>query len=438
MKNTIKAILFLILALVTVSFVSSAVIDFGIKSVEFDGVVVNPNDASTNLNIERGTTLPVTVIVQGSANGKIAYDTRVRVELGGYEYSTVEAVSDIFEVAPNNTYKKTLRLKLPSDMEASKKYNITVEVYDGTQHIVQNYPLTVKETRHLLNIYDVILNPFSNVQAGQPFFVTVRVENMGDNVEDSIRVTASMPQLGIQTSEFVDQLIRAADKDQYNNIYSKNDAATTNQLMLVIPEDAKEGDYTLEVKLNYNRGYGNTFESDAGDVKTYKVHVKGTKETTAVASSVLVNVDNMNQKATAGQGSVYKVSVANLGKEAQTYTVEVLGVGSFGTSRVDPQAVIVAADKQADVNVYVSPAENVEGLKSFTVKVKDAAGNVLSEKALTLDVVKTQVVGFESFKKVLEFGFVALLIILVILGIVLVAKRLGGKEEATEGQTYYQ
>jgi hypothetical protein len=435
MKNTIKTLLVLILALVSVTMVAAA--DFSVDRVDVDGVTVSSTGKA--IYVERGTTVPVTVYMSGSPTGKIAYDARVQAYVGGYEYGKVEDVSDIFEVVPNVSYKKTLRLKIPSDMKATDKYTLNVEIFDDDQSTKRTYTLFVKEARHLVSLYDVIVNPVSNVQAGQPLFVTVRVENMGDNVEDSIKITASMPKLGIEASEYVDQLVRSRDEDQSDNRVSKRDAATTNELMLLIPENAQEGDYELSVKLNYNRGYGAS--NDAEDEKVLIVHVKSAKQTTGTATaSALVNVDNTNQRAAVGEGAVYKVSMANLGKEAQTYSVEVLGVGSWGTSRVDPQNLIVPADKTGESLVYVSPAENAEtGVKTFTVKVKDSAGNVVSEKALTLDVVNAQASGsYEAFKKVLEVGFIALLIILVVLGIVLAAKKLSGSNDSVEGQTYYQ
>lgn len=435
MKNTIKTLLVLILALVSVTMVAAA--DFSVDRVDVDGVTVSSTGKA--VYVERGTTVPITVYMSGSPTGKTAYDARVQAYVGGYEYGKVEDVSDIFEIVPNVSYKKTLKLKMPADMKATDKYTLNIEIFDDDQSTKRTYTLYVKEARHLVSLYDVIVNPVSNVQAGQPLFVTVRVENLGDNVEDSIKITASMPKLGIEASEYVDELIRARDEDQKDDHVSKRDAATTNELMLMIPENAQEGDYELSVKLNYNRGYGAS--NSAEDEKVLIVHVKSAKETTGVATaSALINVDNTNQRAAVGEGAVYKVSIANLGKEAQTYSVEVLGVGSWGTSRVDPQNLIVPADKTGESLVYVSPAENADaGVKTFSVKVKDSAGNVVSEKALTLDVVNAQTSGsYEAFKKVLEVGFIALLIILVVLGIVLVAKKLGGSSDSVEGQTYYQ
>lgn len=440
MKNTLKAFIMLVLALVSVSFVTAA--DFSIDRVDVDGITVT--GSSKLVDVHRGVTVPITVWVSGNNNISTVYDARIEAYISGYEYGEVEVTSDIFAISENGSYKKTLRLKLPSDLESSKVYDLRVVLTARNQEVSQTFKITVEEDRHLLDVYDVIMNPYNNVQAGQPLFITVRVENMGDNVENSIKVTASIPELGIQASEFIDQLVRQVDEDQAEHFVTKRDAATTGSLMLMIPENAKEGDYKVNVKLNYNRGHdANAYADELGDEKTYTIHVKGAKAQVAVNTvSSLVNVDNTIQSAEAGQGAIYKVSIANLGREAQTFSVEALGVAGWGVTRVDPQNVLVGADKTGEAFVYVSPSENTqEGMKTFSLKVKDQAGNVVAEKALTLNVIGStspQEGSFGSFKKVLEVGFVALLAILIILGIVLVAKRLGGKEDSVEGQTYYQ
>ncbi len=118
MKNTIKTLLVLILALVSVTIVTAA--DFSINRVDVDGVTVS--SSGNAVYVERGTTVPVTVYMSGSTTGKIAYDARVQAYIGGYEYGKVEDVSDIFEIIPNVSYKQTLKLKLPEDMMATDKY----------------------------------------------------------------------------------------------------------------------------------------------------------------------------------------------------------------------------------------------------------------------------------------------------------------------------
>lgn len=438
MKNTIKAMLVLMLALVSVTFVSAA--SFSIDRVDVNGITATGN--LNNVELHRGQVVPITVWLSGNAD---VNDVRVKAYLSGYEYDEVEVVSDIFRVAENGAYIKHLTLRLPNDMSSSKLYDLHVVATSSNEEVRESFKVSVEEDRHLLNVYDVIMNPFNNVQAGQPLFVTVRVENMGAHVEDSIKATVSIPELGVQTSEFVDQLVIGTD-DQYDETFyvTKRDATTTNELMLNIPEDAKEGDYQVHVTLNYNRGHGALAQAEQiGDEKVYTLHVQGAKAQVVVNNvNALVNVDSSNQRATAGQGAVYKVSVANLGREAQAFTVEALGVSNWGISRVDPQSVIVGADKTGEAFVYVSPSESTQaGLKTFTVLVKDQAGNVVAQKALTLDVAGaavTTVSDFGTLKQVLQVAFVVLLAILIILGIVLVAKRLGGRDESAEGQTYYQ
>ena len=39
----------------------------------------------------------------------------------------------------------------------------------------------------MLNIYDVLMSPSKVVEAGEPLFVSVRIENLGDELEEDIK-----------------------------------------------------------------------------------------------------------------------------------------------------------------------------------------------------------------------------------------------------------
>ncbi len=451
-------VVMLVLALTVFSGAVSAVInnDFGLRTVrdprdfvnhplqpgvsgtpvntnfQVDGLTINDENilartsAGLLLNVQRGEALPIEVSLVGRNAG--AEDVRIRAYIGGYEYGTIEDETDIFKIAPNGVYHKNLNLVVPEDIElGDNKYTLYIEVFDDDQSVTYKYQLRIEAQRHDVQTYDVIFNPPSNVKAGQPLFASVRVENLGDNIEESIKVTITIPELGLSTSEYVDQLVTEQDLSTDGIVYTKKDSVSTNDLMLLIPENAREGDYQAHVTVEYNRGH-----SKQESVQT--LHVVGSK---GASSPAVLSVDSQSQSVEAGKGAVYKISVANLAASAQTYTVEVSGVSSWASVRVDPQAQTVMAEKSADFNVYVSPNEGTQGLKSFSIAVKDANGNIVGEKAVSLTV--SEASGADTLKRVLEVAFVILLVILVIVGLVVLVKRLGGEEpeESVEGKTYY-
>lgn len=410
-----------------------------VNSVKVNDVEVND---VTPVLLERGQQATVEVFFTGNPNSKCSsgdsnpcYDTRVEVELEGWEFGDVRDVEGPFEVEPGVSYKKTLSFTVPEDMPASDDLDLNIEIKDDDDVVLVRYPVRLQERRHDLNVFDVIFNPANNLQAGQPLFATVRVENLGDNTESSVKVTVSMPQLGLEASEFVDELTTLQDEN--DNEDDAGDAATTNDLLLMIPANAAEGDYDVVVTLEYNRGH-------SVETKKYTMHVKAavqqqtpittdTSTSGVVESGAVVSVDSQAQKVNQGQGAVYRFSVANLGKSASSYTLEVTGAQDWANVQVTPSTLVVQSDNTGEALVYVAPKEGTEGLKMLTVKVM-SGNKVLSEKTLSLEVAKaaTKV----AAKTVFTWIFAVLLVVLAVLVIVVLVKK-ASRSNGVEGQTYY-
>src|SRR3989344_9432319 len=415
--------LFAIISLALVLFSSTvlAVADFSVDYVKVDGVVAG---SGSSVFVERGTSIPVEVYVRGrdalstDSSRSVAYDTRVRAYIGGYEYGDVQALSPIFEVESGTVYPVRLVLNVPYDLEASDDYTLNIEVFDDDNTIRSIYTLRVQETRHLVRVFDTIFNPVDNVQAGQYLFATVRVENFGDNLEDTAKVTLSVPSLNLQTSQFVGDLITQQHLNAGGDlINTRRVSATTNELALLVPENTPEGDYNFVVTVDYNRGYGS-------DVKTYTMHVNGaTPEViTETVNPLTINVDSSAQKVNQGQGAQFKFLVSNLAQTAKTFEFEVTGASDWAAFRVDPAIVTVQPNAVGEANIFVAPLEGVEGVKTLTVKVK-SNGNVLAEKTLSVESVKVAS-GAETAKKVLAVIFIVLLVVLVVLAIAVIVKKL--------------
>jgi uncharacterized membrane protein len=395
---------------------------FWIEKVEVNGMQVD--EFGSPVYAERGKTLPVVVYLQGT---KDSYDTRVEAWIGGYEYDEIEAKTDIFNVINGVKDRKVLLLDLPDDMEASDNYTLNIEVSNDDESCHNKYILRIEPARHKIDVFDTILSPSSTVKAGQPLFVSVRVENMGDNAEDSVKVTAKISALGLEASDYLDELSTEEESDSCDE--DCENSASANDLVLMIPSTAAAGDYNLDVIVTYNKGH-------SAVKQTYTVKVLPATQVVSTQSNALVNVDSNSLTTSAGEGAVYKISLANLGETAQTYTFDVVGVSGWGAYSVDPQSLTLGKDQTGVANLYVSPSEDTAaGLKTLTVKVK-AGTETVKELTLNLNVAENQN-SYDMAKKVLLIVFVVLLIILIILGIVVAAKKLGGKEQNTEGQAYY-
>jgi len=429
MKQTTKIFsMILVLAMSLVIFAGAAHA-LTIQEVKIDGVELASD--SQIVHVDRGDQVDVTVQLKGSSSDEKS--VRVKAWIGGYKYDQVEDVSSQFNVLADTVYVKNLELDMPEDMDSTQDYTLHVEVYGPTGDEVEydslSFTLRVTPVQNLLDVQDVIFNPGLTVQAGNPLYAKVRVENMGDNKEKDIRITMSIPALGISVRDYIDQLVSVnEDTDSDNKI-----SMTSNELMLKIPENTKAGTYEVQITTEYDRFHESV-------KKTYLLNIEAAEITSEKQEiSNLVSIDSATKEVDQGKGVIYKLTIANLGSKAQAYNVVVSGADTWATSRVDPAFVTVMSDSTGETYVYVSANEDaVAGLHMFSVQVM--SGNTLvKEFNLGADVKEIAKSKF-NLSLALWIVFAVLVIAVVVLGIILLVKRSreeGAEEPSTEAQTYY-
>ncbi|MBS3143833.1 hypothetical protein J4446_03095 [Candidatus Woesearchaeota archaeon] len=421
MKKLLSVFLVLVIALSGISFAGAAtavpLVPFKIVDVDIDGT--DMSDVNT-LYVERGETLNIRVEVQTSSLIKdVDYtvdDVRVKADIAGYEYDDIEDTTEMFDMEGGVRYVKNLKLSIPEDIDASENYKLRVRVYSQDYEIDISYELRVKSQRHLLNIQDVIFTPGLVLNTNQPLFTTVRVENMGDNKEEDVRVEVSVPELGRSGITYIDELVSVENDDE--------ETSASSDTIYMDLRGAKSGIYELFVKVEYNRGHDEV-------TKSYQLVIDGA----TVASGFIVESAEKSISSESGQGIVYKIDIANMGSDAKSFTAEVSGL-NWGNYRVDPTPVVVQAGSNGEMFIYVSPNEDVIGQNTFTVNVKEGS-NVVKTINFEANISKEKS-EWSNVLTGLEIGFVVLLIILVILGIILAVTRMNKKEdEEPLGESYY-
>lgn len=439
MKKQINAIAVLLMFLVSMM---PAVIaadtndDFEITKVEIDDFdVVDFETEKTIGPVYAGEQLKIEVSWKGKDN---ISETEAKIRVG---LADIEEETDFFTVRAGWEDSETLVLNLDPDIfdiedesENERVYRLHIEMEDedGNTLDIENIKLRVVNQRHLVEVYDINFPNGREVKAGEIFQVNVGVKNRGHSTEEDVGVKVSIPELGLSTRS--DKFDLYTENEFLSDDFDDDDFPFKlyRTLFIPVPLNTVSGVYDVVVEVEY----------DDGD--------KINKETTSVTissgvapSDAVISIADTSEEIAQGKGAVYKLMFANLGNQAGTYTVEVTGVSGWGAARVDPQAITIGPDETREVFIFVSADENADlGEQSFQAKVK--AGNTVVK---TFDL-KANVVGSASpsgildVKDGLQVGFLILLVILVILGIILLAKRLGkdGKEEEPfieEDQTYY-
>ena len=437
----ITAILLLIIGLLVVGSAALAS-DTAFDKVKVDGV------SMTNTNtvyVERGQTVDIYVEWTAGTSASVnREDLKLEAWVSGYDWDDVEDYINLNEMDAGDTVSKTLHITLPEDMDARDAYTLHVALSNKKDiDIEERYNLKISQEKHNLAIDDITLRP-STVTAGSAVFATVRVENMGYENEENIKVTISIPDLGVSAKDYIDELVTADDDSEDYKM-----ADSTPEMKLAIPSDAKAGTYNLKVTVAYDDGH-ETVE------KTETVNVKAVESaTTEEVPATLVNIDSSSKEATAGIEVPFKIMVANLGNDVAIYSLEVAGADLWATTRVEPAMVTLPPDATGEMFVYIKPKTDIEaGQHSFTAKIK-SGNTIVAEKTLTTDVTGTtsastatgatttnNQTNFASLKNALVIGFGVLVVLLVILGLIIAFNKMSKDEDEevpgnNEGQAYY-
>ncbi len=242
MKNVITKILMSILVFVLITSSVSA-LPVTVSSVKIDDQVLTPG-STTRLNIERDQEFEFRLVFMST---EALSNVEVQAFISGYEHNDVERVFDstpLFDIAANVSYTKRMTLRLPSDANADN-YKLRLVVSDrNNDALVQNYDLRVDAPRHLLRVDDVTLFSGGNenqVVSGDPLLVNVRVKNLGDRNEEAVKVIASVPQLGLIGTKYIDS-IRSDKSEETGSIYFR------------LPKCVDEGVYPVLIDVSYNDG----------------------------------------------------------------------------------------------------------------------------------------------------------------------------------------
>ena len=247
-----KKITSVLLMIIISTVLFSAAVFAADISATIDDVKVNGDSLSSSdlnrLSVERGEELEIKVIVTASS---ALENVQVEAEISGYEYSHIESVSDksrTFDMDANSTSRKYLSIVLPENVEEdSYKLRITVSNRDDGA-VIESYNLKIDALRHSMAIRDIILTPSYEVVAGKSLLAAVRVKNLGDRDEDSVKVTVSIPDLGLSASDYIDEI-------------EKEDSETSEELYLRIPTCTEPDVYELVAKVIFDGGHEDVSET---------------------------------------------------------------------------------------------------------------------------------------------------------------------------------
>lgn len=402
-----------------------------ILEVELDEDTLDASSTNEIMGVDKGDEFEIKVHLKALAD---IDDLQIEAYIRGYDHDDlIEDITDVFDMRNGTKRTKKLTLKLPKRMDRDG-YKLRVTAADRNGDTLEvTYDLDIDVGRHDIAIRDVILSPANGVKAGRALLATVRVRNYGSREEDDVKVTFSIPELGVAASDYIDELAEDGDK---------KDSKSTEELYLRIPACVDAGTYEAIVEVEYEDGDEVTrkvLDVEVFEDETCGVAPIGGGEAKPVEKTV-ITIGPESQDITKGAGGVmYPVTITNPGNK-KTYVISVTA-GDWGTFRVSPTNV-VTVDKDETETVYIYAVANDDapaGEQVFGVAIK-SGDKTIDEVTLKANVLEGKAVGIGGLKRVMEIGLIVLVVILVILALIIGFNKLKGNEEEEkkgEGESYY-
>ncbi len=406
--KSIKAIIALAIVLSLAGIVQALPVT--INEVEIDDTVIQPN-AVNRLDLERGEEYDVRVKLTPIAN---IDNVEVRVFISGYEYNDVEEISDkttVFDADANVTYVKKFTIKIPDEVDEDD-YKLRVIVSDRfNDELLQSYNLKIDVPRNALAIEDVVLSPSNAVKAGSALLATVRVENKGEKSQDDVKVTVSIPALGISGTEYIEEIDNDDEEEE------------TEEIFLRIPRCTKAGSYDVNVDVEYSQNHRKVSQK-----KTISVLADETCDDEQPKTTITLG--NQMQNVMGGQTAVFPITVTNAGRTSKTFVVTVPSSDWATVTMTPTSTLVVPAGTTQTIFVNVAVGEDTpSGAHSLTATVTSGTQTV-QELTLTSNVTKQT----SGLKGVFEVVLIVLVVLLVIIGIVI---GIGHYRNRDQAETYY-
>ncbi|MDP3918799.1 MAG: hypothetical protein Q8Q35_02760 [Nanoarchaeota archaeon] len=448
-------VLVLLVGLVGLTSLVSADSDlYDITEIAVDGITVWEDSVTLDVatGVELDNELEIEVYIDGTGMDTDAcydidtgydcpIDVKVKVWLGGYEYDDIEVTSATFDIEPGVSYRRTLTLELPEDMDVEEDnlYTLYVEVFDDENDERASVDLFTERPRHSLKVQDVVYD--SSVDAGDMLPVEVRIENLGETKEEDIRVDVSLVDaegnVVASDAEYLDELA-AWELDNEDE-----ESSESIDLLLSLGDNLKTGSYDLVVELSYNRGH------DSLELKS-SVYLTGVEEEEVVEGveapkgpRVTITLSSDDLDVVAGEDATFTLTFLNTGDRAESFTVDVQGISQWAESAVSPSSVLVDAGQTKDVTVSLAVDESASGINGFSVLVLNQQGRLIKDVSMSAEVAEADVGLLSDSGSMLKVGFIALIVLVIIVGLIIAFRRLNDDDddddplEPKEGKTYY-
>jgi hypothetical protein len=276
-----------------------------------------------------------------------------------------------------------------------------------------------------LYLESIRTNPADFVFNGRAFSTMVMLHNNRDYNIRNMRVRVIMPELGIESVQYVDNLQVCGSRSL--------------EFTLRAPACVQMSDYRIIVEISFMDEFG--IEETITGVTSIRVVPDQYCEMVLNNNQEIGNtfIDVMEiQDVYKGSESVFPIKITNREQQGKEYIISATGFDGWGKSRVYPNSLLVipsGAERTADL--YVKADEGVApGERTFVVTVQ--SGEEVQRFLLIANVKEAQTqdnsfMWIFAFKVLIIFILLVLLVIAIIVGV----RKLLASAQKDPGSSYY-
>ncbi len=373
-------------------------LDISIDSVEVESKVVAENENNFVIIGDDKKELDVRVRITSLENVKDAHvDAILTFENG----DVVADATTTFDISEDENVVKKLELPLIGKF-GQNSFKLKVRVVDAEGDLEEKlYGLKISQQKFPFIISSISLDPENNLQAGKNLVATLSVKNSGVVPLDGVSAKVSIPELGISSTKFIDQIKNSNKLSEIREDF-----------ILKILDNVPTGTYTVKSEVMSQFG-------GESEVKEIPVFILGKSEQTKqiINDKLVVNIPIIKQDIfNDGREVIYQLTLTNEGPDANTYTI-LLDGSSWANLRLAESNTFVIKPKQSKtINIYASTTAKTLGEQAFLVTIKDD-NEVLTNVVLKGNIVAVKGLLAIKLKNILEIVLIGVVIVLVAIGI---------------------
>jgi len=412
----------------TSGIVADGGLDLSINSVEVERKVVAENENNYIIISDSKKDLGIKVSMTSLED---LSNARIEAVLTFENGDSVADVTSTFNINDGATVTKQLELPLPGRFEQDS-FNLRIRIVDEEgREKTASYGVRISTQKLPFVLGSIILSPDGSLDAGKNLEVKLNLRNSGIMPLEGVVATVSIPELGISSSKFLDQ------------IANRNKESATADFLLKTKDDVITGTYTVRAEIV------SQFESER-EVKETQIFIIGKNDQTRqlAGDKLVITIPILEQDmSNDGSESIYPIILENKGQDVKTYTLLFDG-DDWADLRISGSNVLILKPGESrTVNVYASAKGAALGEHVIMATIK-SDGNILKEIAFKANVADPNgsMYAYSSLKSFLKYSLIVFAFALAAVGLFFGARNYmegdaKGKEEraadSSEVEPYY-